>query len=148
MIKATFTLPDIEAFINQKLIRANQAILNAYQFAGETFVREARLKSSEEGGFHDITGNLRSSIGFIIIENGKQIINDFQESEIGTDKATGTAAGLEFAESIASEFPKGIALICVAGMGYAAAVESKGKDVITGSTLNLQTQLKTLLRSL
>lgn len=144
-LTATFTLPDIEAFIQSKLQQANQAVINAYKFAGETFVREARLKTAATGGFNDITGNLRSSIGYIIINNGKQLVANFEESGIGTDKATGIATGIQFAEEVAAEFTKGLALICVAGMGYAAAVESKGKDVITGSTLELSTQLKELL---
>lgn len=147
-LTATFTLPDIETFIQSKIQQGTQAVINAYKFAGETFVREARIKTAADGGFNDITGNLRSSIGYIIINNGKQLISNFEESGLGTDKATGISQGVEFAEEVATEFPKGIALICVAGMGYAAAVESKGRDVITGSTLNLSNQLKELLGQL
>lgn len=148
MIKATFTLQGIEAYVAQQVKRGQQAVLNAYNYAGLEFVREARLKTAEQGGFNDRTGNLRSSIGYIIMQDGKQLNTDFQPSDIGTDRETGVAQGLTFAISLAAEFPKGIALICVAGMDYAAAVESKGRDVITGSTLNLQTRLKQLLAAL
>ena len=37
---------------------------------------------------------------------------------------------------MALDYPKGMVLIGVAGMGYAAAVESRGYDVITGSAPN------------
>lgn len=144
-LRATFTLPSIEAYFQQQAQRAEQAILNAYNLAGLEFVREARLKTATEGGFNDITGNLRSSIGYIILKNGKITAEDFQPSDNGTDRETGVAQGLNFANIVASEYGRGIVLICVAGMEYAAAVESKGKDVITGSTLNLTTRLKELL---
>lgn len=144
-LQAQFTIADIEGFIQRKVELANKAVLNAFMFAGETFVKEARSKTAAEGGFNDITGNLRSSIGYIILQDGKQLFSDFIESENGSDRATGVQIGLEVAQEIGSVYKKGLILICVAGMEYAAAVESKGKDVITGSSLLLQDQLKTLL---
>lgn len=142
---AKFKLADIQAFVKLKLQNGNQAVINAMQYAGETFVRNARIKTAAEGGFNDITGNLRSSIGYIIIQNGKQLFENFEASGTGTDGETGTTKGLEFAQSIGALYNRGLALICVAGMEYAAAVESKGKDVITGSSLLLASQLKELL---
>lgn len=147
-IKAKFNIANVRDYILKQTTRADTAVLNAYRFAGETFVRDARIKTKAEGGFGDITGNLRSSIGYIIIKNGEQLDLNFQPADSGTDKATGIAKGITFAEQIAERYPKGLALICVAGMEYAAAVESKGYDVITGSTLDLETKLKGLLRQL
>lgn len=144
MITATFKLPDIEAYIQQQAANGKKAIIKTFQFAGETFVRNARLN----GSYQDITGNLRSSIGYIILVDGKQIDENFQEAENGTDKETGIQIGVEFAKETALSFPKGIVLICVAGMSYAAAVEAKGKEVITGSSLELSSQLKQLLSQL
>jgi len=37
-------------------------------------------------------------------------------------------------DDIAAQYPTGMILVVVAGMEYAAAVESKGYDVITGSS--------------
>lgn len=147
-LKAGFNLDQIKSFVNTRLANFNSAILQTYQFAGEEFVRNARIKTAADGGFNDITGNLRSSIGYIILQNGKQIYQNFEEAPIGTDRETGKAQGLIYAIELASTYSKGIVLICVAGMDYAAAVESKGKDVITGSSLETETRLKQLLGQL
>lgn len=144
MIKAKFKLADYEAIINTKLQTANKAVLNAYNLAGLEFVREARSTTT----YKDITGNLRSSIGYILLNNGKVIEENFEASDVGTIRSEGVVEGIFFAQGIAEDYTRGIVLICVAGMDYAAAVESKGYDVITGSSLNLQTRIKELLAQL
>ena len=90
---------------------------------GEEFVNKARTK----GEYMDDTGNLRSSIGYILIDNGKVINQNFS----GND-AEGKIAAMDYANQIKSKY-KGLVLIGIAGMEYAAAVEAKGYDVITGS---------------
>lgn len=143
-LKTKFNLQQIQSFITDKIERTEKAVIETYQFAGEGFVRDARLN----GAYNDITGNLRSSVGYILIKDGVQLIENFEETGNGTDKATGVTSGLTFAEELAIEYPKGIALICVAGMEYAAAVEAKGKDVITGSAQQLEVRLKKLLKQI
>jgi hypothetical protein len=156
-IKATFTLPDVEAYILQQKTRGEQAFLNVLNFAALEFVNEARSKTT----YQDRTGNLRSSIGYIILQNGQQIFQDFRQAEVPIANPTegeqnrpkqiiqdGVQTGIDFAATIASEYPKGIVLVCVAGMEYALYVEAKGFDVITESSLNLITRIKTLLAQL
>jgi hypothetical protein len=143
-IKANFKLADMQAYINQQVDVSYKAVIATFQYVGETFVRNARLN----GNYVDRTGNLRSSIGYIILQNGQQLAQNFAEGPNGTDRATGVLNGITIAEEIAVEYPKGIVLICVAGMNYAGCVESKGLDVITASSLEAQTQLKELLSSL
>jgi hypothetical protein len=143
-IKANFKLADMQAYINQQVDLSYKAVIATFQYVGETFVRNARLN----GNYVDRTGNLRSSIGYIILQNGQQLAQNFAEGPNGTDRATGVLNGITIAEEIAVEYPKGIVLICVAGMDYARYVENKGLDVITASSLEAQTQLKELLSSL
>lgn len=145
-LKATFTLPKIKTYIKQQKSVYESAVLNTLIYAGEGFVRDARIKTAEEGGFKDYTGNLRSSIGYIILQNGKQISDNFEPSSLGSDKETGLLQGMVFAQEIGLNYPKGFALICVAGMSYAAHVENVNlHDVITGSSLIMEQKLKTLL---
>jgi hypothetical protein len=148
MIKPNFTVNDISEYIDLAFAQNEQAIINAYKYVGEEFVRKARLKTSEDGGFRDITGNLRSSIGYIILKDGASVSQSFEPSTRGSDKATGLSKAKAYAKELADGFPKGITLIVVAGMEYAAAVESKGKDVITGSSFNVENDLKKLLTSI
>lgn len=137
---------------------------------GTDFVRDARDKASESeraavkdakiaarmmggsvnltssGSFKDWTGNLRSSIGFVVSNNGRILHKDFEPSAKGTDKKIGMRKGLEFAKSLVPLH--GISLIVVAGENYAAYVESKGYDVITGSSTNATRSLKQAMRAI
>ncbi len=109
--------------------KAEDKILKLLKAAGEVFVKYAR----EVHTYEDQTGNLRSSIGYVIVEDGATIFEDFKESDKGTEKVKGIAKGGQLAEAIALSYSKGIVLIGVAGMQYAAAVEAKGYDVVTGA---------------
>lgn len=135
-IIARFTVNDVTAIIQQQFDRMKQAIILRLHQVGDAFVTNAR----NNGQYNDITGNLRSSIGYLILENGVQIGGGgFEKVKSG---GTGAATGRQFIAELAQQFPTGLALICVAGMDYAAAVESKGKDVITGSAQTLVIDLK------
>lgn len=96
---------------------------------GEEFVNNAR----ECGDYTDITGNLRSSIGYVILWNGDIRQKRIEEAGVGNDQKTGVMRARELADQFANDFPNELVLIGFAGMGYAAAVESRGLDVITGS---------------
>jgi len=120
-----FKQEDIKKRLLEQRGKIEQAIITKLAFAGEGFIRDARSTNT----YKDQTGNLRSSIGFVIIKEGVQMLEMFEG-----DKTEGVAAGRAVAADAAEKFPTGIVLIVVAGMGYAAAVESKGRDVITGSS--------------
>lgn len=143
-LRPTFNIADMEAFFTQQFGNASEAVFATFQFAGESFVRAARLTDT----YQDITGNLRSSIGYIILNNGKQVLSDFTESERGTDRVTGVNTGELAASDLSEQYPKGLILICVAGMDYAAAVEAKNYDVITNASLEVSKLLKQQLQAL
>lgn len=107
--------------------RVEKAVIMRMQLIGERFVANARIS----GNYMDHTGNLRSSIGYVILKNGLQLIgSDWVQVRQGKD---GVKAGQDLLGEMAKKYPTGLVLICVAGMEYAAAVESKGYDVITSS---------------
>ncbi len=97
-----------------------QKIINAFIYAAETFIRDARgqAQSHEAGQYEDVTGNLRNSIGYFIFHNGELV---HEKNEILTNK------------SKVDEFikPTGFQMILIAGMNYASYVESKGYNVIS-----------------
>jgi hypothetical protein len=101
--------------------KENEAkFVNTLAFIGETFVNEARTKRT----YQDITGNLRSSIGYAIVKNGRTVKFTAKESPEAGDLVT----------SIVSEGSSdSIYLIVFAGMEYAKSVEKNGYDVISGS---------------
>lgn len=151
-----FTKADIARMLGEKAIRIEQAILNALIRVGEQFVNDARSVDT----YKDQTGNLRSSIGYVVLKNGRQIEGNFQTSRrntrgnIVTGKSKryggqkgdeGTSAARSYISEVAARFNSGYVIIVVAGMSYAAAVEARGFDVLTNSSGPAVTRLKTLI---
>jgi hypothetical protein len=112
-------------------------LLNLHRI-GESFVTEARNTET----YKDRTGNLRSSIGYIILHNGEQLFESFKS----TGGKDGVSKAREVVDEIKQKFPSGFVLIGVAGMDYAAAVEAKGYDVITSSALQAETSLRIAIK--
>jgi hypothetical protein len=144
-----FNRGELRKMVAKRVEGFNNAVVMALQRAGEEFITVARdsvanglgLESVIKGiktqptnpntglkTYWDQTKNLRSSIGYVIMKNGQQIFGDFPG-----DKPEGVAQAKEVAQQVGAKFNNGFVLIVVAGMDYAAAVESKGYDVITGS---------------
>lgn len=98
------------------------------KFAGENFVNDARQNHT----YKDRTGNLTSSIGYVVALNGTIRIAEFSGG--AESKSEGIKRAREVAAAATRKFGKtGYTLIVFAGMEYAAAVESKGYDVISNS---------------
>ena len=77
--------------------------------------------------------------GFIKITAGpKKATKQTKRAVKEAVQANGPQVGKEFLATLQKEFAQkyqnAIVLICVAGMSYSSAVESKGFDVITGSS--------------
>lgn len=144
-LRPKFNQEDIKKVIAERLQRIDQALLFRLQRVGEQFVIDAR----RSGDYTDRTGNLRSSIGYVILKNGKTVAENFKQVKNGPD---GVPAAQALVAELKGKFKFGYVLIVVAGMDYAAAVESKGFDVITSSAKraakNLKAQLQELAKKL
>lgn len=117
--------------------RLEKAIIMRMQMIGERFISNGRIR----GNYTDRTGNLRSSIGYVILKNGLQMDgSDWILIRPGAHE--GIKAGQELLAEMARRFPTGLVLILVAGMKYAAAVESKGFEVITNSATEADQEFK------
>lgn len=130
-----FNRADIKKALEEKAKRINDAILMRLQRIGEQFVTNARNRAD----FTDRTGNLRSSIGYVIMKDGRDIFENYEQRKGGPE---GEAKAKEVIEDAKKNFPTGYVLIGVAGMDYAAAVESRGYDVITSSAQIAESALK------
>ena len=144
-IKANFPTGQIRRHIQNQIPLIEQGIILALASLGEQLVNHARSLDT----YKDQTGNLRSSIGYVIAKNGK-VVKDYFPGE----KPTGTNTGRTFA-SLESSGKKGFSLIVVAGMEYAAKVESRGYDVIASAELismaeipDLRRRIQTIIRTL
>lgn len=153
-INPRFTEADIRRMLTERVAKISQAILTQLKYVGESFVKNAR----QNAAFKDQTGNLRNSIGYLIIQNGSVVYENFKKSATvttvirsgrnrGQSKRTngsndGVQKARNFANQCASKYPRGFVLIVVAGMEYAAAVEAKGYDVLTNSSIQAKVDLQ------
>ena len=111
------------------------------QYLGGLCVKQAR----ENGSYMDQTGNLRSSIGYAIFQDGKAVVENYQRVLSG---ANGMQEGMKLANEVASGYKEGILLVVTAGMNYALKVESKGRDVLTSAELLAEKELPKMLEQL
>lgn len=94
---------------------------------GERVVKYAR----EHGSYTDRTGNLRNSIGYVVVQYGRIVTENFS---IGSSHEEAKSKARAYALNVARELPANKTyLVWVAGMEYAKYVEAKGFDVLEGS---------------
>lgn len=123
-------MSEVQADIQAEAKRAEMLTIRALAYLGEKCVIEARDRSPEESWF-DQTGNLRSSVGYIIAHNGKIVqYSGFQQVKNGSE---GSKTGKEFATELVKKYSTGYALIVVAGMNYAEYVEAMDNKVVLAS---------------
>lgn len=147
-------------------VRAEYLILDMLIRTGEEFEKTAR----QNGDYQNWTGNLRSSIGYAVLKDGKIIKESAFEKVQGSgansaivgfttkegrtvnfhakgksgDGSEGQRIGRELIHELASTYNKGYVLLCVAGMRYAMFVEAIGnRDVITRSAYHAIDFIKT-----
>jgi len=148
----------IEHNINQSAIKRNfddlkrkldEKTFEAMSYVGEEAVTHARL-IPEEIGFEDQTGNLRSSIGYVLYKDGVLFKDWFRRSPKGRkDGSEGMAAGKAEAIRVAESNPKGWVLVVVAGMEYGETLEREhGRDVINSAERLTITRMPRALKTI
>ena len=118
--------------------------MNNLKYVGEQAVNEARSNHR----YRNQTGNLQSSIGYCVLEDGKVIFGGQDSFEVVNNGTQGLKEGLAFIQRLISEHPSGLVLIVVAGMEYAAYVEAKNLNVLDSAEQLAERLLPQLLKSL
>lgn len=127
-ISANFNINDIDATFKALLAEVDRQLIESLTRVGEEAVKLAKMIPPERG-FKDRTGNLRSSIGYVVLVDGKPVNVAFAAVKSGH---AGVNEGQRLALQVGSK-TEGYALVVVAGMNYAVHVESKGRDVLTSA---------------
>ena len=147
-LRANFSLEDIRHKFELAAKLFRRTTITKLRVIGEQAVNLAR----DRGSYMDQTGNLRSSTGYLILEDGEVITKSGFEKVAGKVASNittnGSVIGLNLAEKIASDYDEGFVLIVVAGMEYAASVEAKGYDVLTSSEKFAQSEISRLITQL
>lgn len=136
----------VNAYLKAETDRIHNLTIRALSKLGEQCVKLARDRSPELSWI-DRTGNLRSSIGYIIVHNGKIVkSSDFKQVKQGSE---GTMTGKNFAAEIAKQFLSEYTLVVVAGMNYAEYVEAmENKDVLSAPELFAKKELPGMIKKL
>mgnify|MGYP002623257390 CR=1 FL=1 len=135
----------LDEAIRQQAERYRRTVLRTLQYIGERAITVARTTAMKGKDFTNQTGNLRSSIGYVVVYNG-QIV---QKSGFATvnEGSTGSATGVSLAERLAREAERGYVLIVVAGMHYAKYVSAKGYDVLDSAEMTANDLARQLLKA-
>lgn len=145
-VKMTTPMSKVNSYLQSEAERIQMLTIRALSALGELCIADARDRSPEDSWF-DNTGNLRSSIGYVIAYKGNIIhYSEFKQIKDGSE---GSDTGKKFAEEIAKRISKDYALVVVAGMNYAEFVEAMdNKDVLAHPELFAKAQLPKMMEKL
>ncbi len=133
---------EIDKYIKMQVERIINALIYNLQYVGERCLNAAR----ETDSYKDRTGNLRSSLGYVIVLDGK--IKYQSDFEVVKQGGNGAKSGIQYAKEVARQFPEGIVLIVVAGMKYASFVSATGRDVLDSAELLADKLVPQILKQL
>lgn len=133
----------IEQHMQLEIQKKEQALLYYLAYIGESVVNIAK----ETRGYTDRTGNLVSSIGYVLVKDGRVVQSPSFDQTL--DGATGAQQGEEFAIQKAAELiPRGFGIVVVAGMDYATYVEATGRNVLTRSEIEARNMAEEMAQKL
>lgn len=130
-VKQITPLSAIYRQIDEHQAAYRRYMMREFAIVGEQCVNVAR--SEHPNNWTDRTGNLRSSIGYVIVMDGKVVAQSSFAVVAGGQE--GATKGKNFAMKLAERFPRGIALIVVAGMEYAVHVANLDYDVLDSAEI-------------
>lgn len=144
-IKAQFTQEQLKRRFDAFLAMVKKKQIARMQRLGEMCLIEARNNK----GYMMQTGALLSSTGYTIFVDGVALHSQFDAASGAESNAAqnGIKAGQALAEKVGKN-TKGIALVVVAGMNYAAYVEAKGYNVLSSAEHLAQRELPRMLEKL
>jgi len=132
----------IQGYMQEQIEKKEQKAIKFLSYSGESGVNEARIA----GNYKDQTGNLRSSIGYVVTNNGEIVqISSFDQVKSGNE---GSNKGASFAKHIASKNTGWLSLNVVAGMPYSKYVSAKGYNVLDSSENLVERLVHQLMKQL
>ena len=131
-----------KAFVDKHMALKRAAIIETYRMVGEEALTIARTQHRYERQ----TGNLTSSIGYCILDNGKVLA--MSKFEVVSNGKDGAEEGRKFLRKLIMENSKGLVFIMVAGMRYAGYVEAMSLDVLESAEMLSKKMLPKLCKAL
>jgi 3-oxoacyl-ACP reductase-like protein len=142
MMKQITPKAQLESYTLGIVLENERRLINMLIYVGKACVNEAR----DNGGYTDQTGNLKSSIGFMVLNDGLVIQKGgFKLVKKGSK---GKKEGAEYISQLVSQHNTGLVLLVVAGMNYASYVESMNLNVVTSGELLSEQMIPKMLNKL
>lgn len=145
-IRMTTKLSEVHDMLMREAERVERLTIRALSKLGEQCVTKIRDRAGDKS-WYDQTGNLRSSVGYVIAHN-KNIIqySTFNQVKQGSE---GVKTGKDLAKELAKRYSNNYVLIVVAGMNYAEFVEAMdNKDVLASTELWAREQVPLMFEKL
>lgn len=145
-IRMTTKPSEVHDMLMREAERVERLTIRALSKLGEQCVTKIRDRAGDKS-WYDQTGNLRSSVGYVIAHN-KNIIqySTFNQVNQGSE---GVKTGKDLAKELAKRYSNNYVLIVVAGMNYAEFVEAMdNKDVLASTELWAREQVPLMLEKL
>lgn len=145
-IRMAAELDEIHNTLMKESQRVERLAIRALSYLGEQCVTRVRDREGDKS-WYDRSGNLRSSVGYVISHNGNIVqYSDFNQIRQGSE---GVKAGKDLAGEIVKRYSNDYVLVIVAGMNYAEYVEAMdNKDVLASTELWATDQVPKMLEKL
>ena len=145
-IRMTTKLSEVHAMLMREAERVERHTISALSKLGKQCDTKIRDRAGDKS-WYDQTGNLRSSVGYVIAHN-KNIIqySTFNQVNQGSEVVK---TGKDLAKDLAKRYSNYYVLIVVALMNYAEFVEAMdNKDVLASTELWAREQVPLMLEKL
>jgi hypothetical protein len=129
-------------YLDKRLALWKKAIINNLVMVGESVLRHARTHHK----YKDQTGNLTSSIGYCILDNGRVVLQS--TFEVAKGGGLGSSEGRKFLRGLVAKNSKGIVFIMVAGMPYSQYVEAMSLDVLDSAEQLAKRMIPEIMKAL
>lgn len=140
--KARTPIDEIRKELDREVALRKRVLQRSLLVVAEQITNAARSTNS----YKDRTGNLRSSVGAIVVQDGK-IVGQRGFEKVRPD-VNGDKEGMSYAELLAKNYPTGTVIIAVAGKEYASYVADKGYDVLASAELLAEKLVPEMLNEL
>lgn len=143
-IEPKFKQADVKARVDKFIDVIVKRQIERMQMLGEMCVTHARSVPASTG-FTDDTGNLRSSMGYMVFVDGVAVHESYDQVKEGSE---GVKTGKNLAYKWGEKYKNGVCLVVTAGMNYAIHLEAKGRDVLTSAELLAKKELPAMVAEL
>lgn len=144
-LEMTTPIEEIEAYVEEELQKRIGLVIEAFKRIGEECIKVAKVKvQAIPKDYTDRTRNLRSSVGYAILDDG-ELVQEPTVVSIVKDGKDGEKRAKEYIKKLQSEYNDGLVLIVVAGMEYAAYVQAKGYDVLVSADMKMEEMVERMV---